>query len=203
MTNDKPPTPKPQIMARKKKVIYYTVPEYADTLLIEVEARQDSPEAREQALEAILAKMDDDSDSTLDAESFADGLGIDRLVVVETPDSEVSQSTRKPKSAIERELEPIEVAAAEIARFSLVRVGLQELQEAAKPYVSAIEALFGTAPLTPEQIETFRSKDFAKTLSNLATAKVEYDAFAEKAKDAWEILKPVLIVSETNRPKSR
>jgi hypothetical protein len=190
-------------MPRKKKVIYYTVPEYADTLLIEVEARQDSQEAREQALEAILAKMDDESDSTLDAESFADGLGIDRLVVVESPDSDGEKTSRKSKQTIERELEPIEVAAAEIARFSLVRVGLQELQEAAKPYVSAIEALFGTAPLTPEQIEIVRSKDFAKTLSNLATAKVEYDAFAEKAKDAWEILKPVLIVSETSRPKSR
>jgi hypothetical protein len=190
-------------MARKKKVIYYTVPEYADTLLIEVEARQDSQEAREQALEAILAKMDDEGDSTLDAESFADGLGIDRLVVVESPDTEVSSSARKSKLAIDRELEPIEVAAAEIARFSLVRVGLQELQESAKPYVSVIEALFGSAPLTPEQIETVKSKDFAKTLSNLATAKVEYDAFAEKAKEAWEILKPVLVVADTNRAKSR
>lgn len=190
-------------MPRKKKVIYYTVPEYADTLLIEVEAREDSQDAREQALEAILAKMDDDSDTTLSSESFADGLGIDRLVVVETPDSDGDKASRKAKQTIDRPLEPIEVAAAEIARFSLVRVGLQELQEAAKPYVSAIEALFGTAPLTAEQIETVKSKDFAKTLSNLATAKVEYDTFADKAKDAWEVLKPVLIVSETNRPKSR
>ncbi|MGB3240622.1 MAG: hypothetical protein WBB29_20205 [Geitlerinemataceae cyanobacterium] len=190
-------------MPRKKKVIYYTVPEYADTLLIAIEARQDSPEAREQALEAILAKMDDENDTTLDAESFADGLGIDRLVVVESPESEVGKSPRKSKQTIDRELEPIEVAAAEIAQFSLLRVGIQELQETAKPYVKVIEALFGSDPLTAEQIEIVRSKEFAKTLSNLATAKVEYDTFAQKAKEAWEILKPVLIVPETGRPKSR
>ncbi|MGB6167437.1 MAG: hypothetical protein WBF52_07610, partial [Geitlerinemataceae cyanobacterium] len=92
-------------MPRKKKVIYYTVPEYADTLLIAIEARQDSPEAREQALEAILATMDDENDTTLDAESFADGLGIDRLVVVESPESEVGKSPRKSKQTIDRELE--------------------------------------------------------------------------------------------------
>ncbi|RMG06378.1 MAG: hypothetical protein D6728_18825 [Cyanobacteria bacterium J055] len=175
------------------------MPEYADTLLIPIEARQDSQEAQEQALEAILAKMDDDSDTTLDADSFADGLGTDRLVVVEAPDSDGEKTSRKSKQTIDRELEPIEVAAAEIARFSLVRVGLQELQESAKPYISAIEALFGSAPLTSEQIETVKSKEFAKTLSQLATAKVEYDAFAEKAQAAWEILKPVLVVTEPNR----
>jgi hypothetical protein len=186
-------------MPRRKSVIYYTVPEYADRLLIPVEAREDSPEAREQALDAILAKMDDEGDTTLTTESFADGLGVDRLVVVEAHQSGAAKEPRKSK--LDRELDPIEIAAAEIAQFSLARVEFQEVQEAAKSYVSLIEALFKPEPLTPEQIELAKRKDFAKVLSQLATAKVEYDALAEKAAQAWEILKPILVGVETSPGK--
>jgi hypothetical protein len=178
-------------MPRKKSVIYYTVPEYADRLLIAIEAKEDSQEAREQALDAILAKMDDESDTTLNLESFADGLGIDRLVVVEAPSSGTPKEPRKSK--LDRELEPIEIAAAEIAQFSLIRVEFQEIQATAKSYATLIEALFKPAPLTAEQIELAKSKDFAKTLSHLATKKVEYDALAQKAAQAWETLKPILV----------
>jgi hypothetical protein len=180
-------------MPRKKSVIYYTVPEYADRLLIEIEAKEDSQEAREQALDAILAKMDDDSDATLSTESFADGLGIDRLVVVEAPSSTANKEPRKSK--LDRQLEPIEIAAAEIAQFSLIRVEFQEIQATAKSYATLIEALFKPAPLTEEQIELAKSKDFAKTLSHLATKKVEYDALSQKAAQAWETLKPILVGS--------
>ncbi len=185
-------------MPRRKKVIYYTHPDYADTLLIPIESRSDTTEAREQALEEIMRRMDDESDTTITPDSFSDGLGLDQLVIVEPPQSQKTTGKRKSRKGLDRELQPVEIAAQEIAQFSLLRVELQKHQEAAQPYLEVIEALFKPDPLTDEQIEVAQSKDFAKTLSNLATAKVEFDAFQTKAEQAWEVLKPVVSGKDKN-----
>lgn len=175
-------------MPRRKKVIYYTVPEYADTLLVPVESTRDTEQAREQAIEELFRMMEDDNETLLSEDSFPDGVGVDRLVLVEPPPS-TSRNGKKRQSKTTRELTPVEEAAADIARFSMLRVSLQEAQEAAKPYFSLIETLLGSEMLTPEQIEMARSKDLAKVLNNLATAKADCDEFKPKAQEAWELLK--------------
>lgn len=176
----------------KKHTLYYTVAEYANTLLVEVEGTQDTEATREKALDEIMRRMEDENDTTLTPDSFANGLGSEQLVLVEAPNTSKTSKKRKSKREPDRELEPIEVAASELAQFSLLRVQLQQAQEAAQPYVELIEALFDTKPLSSEQMEIASSKDFARTLNNLAKLKVEYDAFQEKAAAAWELLKPAI-----------
>ncbi|WP_139240786.1 hypothetical protein [Geitlerinema sp. PCC 9228] len=143
-----------------------------------------------------MRRMEDENDTTLTPDSFANGLGSEQLVLVEAPNTSKTSKKRKSKREPDRELEPIEVAASELAQFSLLRVQLQQAQEAAQPYVKLIEALFDPKPLSSEQMEMASSKEFARTLNNLAKLKVEYDAFHEKAAAAWELLKPAIAVSE-------
>ena len=107
-------------MARNSKVLYYTVPDYADTLLIPIEANQDNETAREKALDRILEIIESEEDTTLTQNSFPDGLGTDKLVLVEPPESKDSGKKRKSKKDFDRELQPVEIAAAEVAKFSML-----------------------------------------------------------------------------------
>ena len=180
-------------MARNSKVLYYTVPDYADTLLVPIEASQDSEAAREKALDRILEIIESEEDTTLTQNSFPDGLGIDKLVLVEPPESKDSGKKRKSKKEFDRELQPIEIAAAEVAKFSMLRVELQKKQQEAFPYFKLVEAIFDSAPLTEEHMEMAASKTFTDTLKKLASTKVEFDTAHPKARDAWELLKPILV----------
>ena len=123
----------------------------------------------------------------------------DRAVNVE-PSAEPSASDpskpsrKSSKTSDDRTAAPLEVAAADIAKFAALRVKLQDAQEKAKPYVDLIEALFESDPLNEKQIELAKSKDFAKSLTNLAALKVESDTLAVKAAEAWATLKPILMV---------
>lgn len=172
-------------MARTKKRIQYTVKDYPGSI-IEVESPKDDENARNLALEEILRRIDDESDLTFSADSFQDGLSIEDLIFVEP-----SRSNDK-KPSTDRELQPIEVAAKEVAQFSLLRVQLQKNQELAKQYLELIEALFTSNPLTEEQIEIIQRKEFSKALESLASIKVDYDEFLPKAEAAWKILKPII-----------
>ncbi|MDY6936224.1 MAG: hypothetical protein SWY16_01050 [Cyanobacteriota bacterium] len=118
-------------------------------------------------------------------------------MVEPSPSNPSKPSGKSSKGKADRESAPLEVAAADLARFAALRVKFQESQQKAKPYVDLIEALFASAPLDEEQIELAKSKDFAKTLSHLATIKVEYDNLAVKAEQAWEVLKPILMVKDS------
>jgi hypothetical protein len=186
----------------KKHTLYYTVPEYANTLLVEVEGTQDTEATREKALDEIMRRMEDENDTTLTPDSFANGLGSEQLVLVEAPNTGKTSKKRKSKREPDREPEPIEIAASELAQFSLLRVQLQQAQEAAQPYVELIEALFDAQPLTSEQMEIASSKEFSRTLNNLAKLKVEYDAYQEKAAAAWELLKPVISPEQSSSSHS-
>ncbi|MBE9039925.1 hypothetical protein IQ235_03850 [Oscillatoriales cyanobacterium LEGE 11467] len=116
--------------------------------------------------------------------------------MVESSASNQSKPSRKSsKQSADLTAAPLEVAAADLARFAALRVKLQDAQEKAKPYVELIEALFRSDPLNDRQIELAKSKDFAKALTHLATLKVESDAASAKAGEAWEILKPILMVN--------
>lgn len=170
--------------AKKSKMIYYTVPEHADSLLVEVDGRKDTAAAREKALRKILTIMENDDDDTLKPESFPNGLSPDQLVVVDPPDGQLDGAGEG--------LAAIEVAAAEIAQFGMMRVKLQEQQTEARPLLSLIEALFQEDPLTEEQMVEAKSKKFAKNLQSLAKTKVEYDAFRDQAEEAWVVLRPVI-----------
>ncbi len=174
-------------MARTKTRIQYTLKDYPGTI-IEVESTKDDEKARDLALQEILKRVDDENENTFNSESFADGLSVDDLIFVE----QTKNNDRKIASG-ERELEPLELAAKEIAQFALLRITLQESQGVTKKYLSAIEALFQPTPLTSEQIEIFQTKEFTKKLEILANAKVEYDRFLPQAEIAWQLLKPLIL----------
>ena len=180
-------------MAKNSKVLYYTVPDYADTLIVPIEASQDNEAAREKALDRILQMIDSEEDATLTQDSFPDGLGTDKLVLVDPPQSKETGKKRRSKKEFDRELQPIEVAAAEVAKFSMLRVELQKKQQEALPYLKLVEAVFSTAPLTEEYMEMAASKAFTDALKKLASTKVEFDTFQPKAREAWELLKPILV----------
>jgi hypothetical protein len=181
-------------MARSKARIQYTLKDYPG-ILIDVENPRDDEKGRNLAIQEILRRVDDENDPTFTGESFADGLSIDDLIFVEPTtnnDKKANQSDYSADRPRQRTLEPVEIAAKEIAQFSLLRVQLQKNQEVASQYLSAIEALFQSTSLTEEQIELFQRKEFTKTLESLATSKVEHDKFLPKAKEAWKLLKPLI-----------
>ena len=174
-------------MARTKTRIQYTLKDYPGTI-IEIESTKDDEKARKLALEEIMRRVDDENDNTFNSESFADGLSVDDLIFVEP-----TKNNERKSPSIDRELEPLELAAKEIAQFALLRITLQESQGVTQQYLSAIEALFQPTPLTPEQIEIFQTKEFTKKLEILANAKVEHDKFLPKAELAWQLLKPLIM----------
>lgn len=181
------------VMSRGKNMIYYTVPEHADTLLIPIKSKTDNDKARNKAVDEILRRMNDEDDDSLDPDSFSDGLDSSRLVVVEPP-----EALAAPEADKESGPDSIEVAAADLARFSLVRVNFQQHQEEAQTYLPLIEALFSDEPLTEEQIKDAKNKNFPKSIAKLAKAKVEFDDFRSRAVSAWDMLKPLIMGQNKN-----
>ncbi len=176
-------------MGRKKKTIQYTVKDHPG-LLLEVESPQDSEAARQKALDEIIKRIEEDE---LSQDSFPNGLGIDDLILVDLP---------RFTSSLNRELQPVELAAKKIAQLAQARRELEKNQENFQQYLPLIEALFKPEKLTNEQQEQIQNKSFAKSLEELATAKVEYDGLAPEAKDAWELLKPVAVGSLLTESKT-
>ena len=156
-------------------------------LFVEVSGRTDNERARNKALEEIQRRMDDPEDESLNENSFADGLSVEDLIVVEPPPEETS------------EVEEPEIirAVKAIANLASLRVTLEANYKQAIDLRPVIEALFSPEPLTPEQIEKATDKNFAKTLIKFAEAKAARDKFLPTAEEAWEILAPALPKGET------
>jgi hypothetical protein len=166
-----------------KSTIQYTTKHLKELgLFIEVSGRTDSDRSRKKALEEIERRMDDPEDTSLDANSFADGLSSEDLIVV------------GPPSAIESPEDEPEIiqAVKAIAHLASLRVSLEEVQQQALELRPLIEALFSPEPLTPEQMQQATDKSFAKTLIKFAEAKAARDQFLPEAQQAWQILKPAL-----------
>ena len=156
-------------------------------LFVEVSGRTDNERTRNKALEEIQRRMDDPEDESLNENSFADGLSVEDLIVVEPPPEE--------KSEVE-EPEIIRAVKA-IANLASLRVNLEETYKQAIDLRPVIEALFSPEPLTPEQIEKATDKNFAKILMKFAEAKAARDKFLPTAEEAWEVLAPALPKGET------
>ncbi len=171
-------------MGRKKKTVQYTVKDHPG-LLIEVESPQDNEISRQRALDEVRRRIDEEDE--LGEDSFPDGLGIDDLILVDYPKF----------SSVNRELQPLEIAAKKIAQLAQARRELQKNQENFQEYLPLIDALFKPERLTSEEQEKIQNKSFSKALEDLASAKVEYDALEPDAKEAWELLKPIAIVPVT------
>ncbi|MFP4102483.1 hypothetical protein [Coleofasciculus sp.] len=172
-----------------KSTIQYTTKHLKELgLFIEVSGRTDSERSRKKALEEIERRMDDPEDTSLDANSFADGLSSEDLIVV------------GPPSAVESPEDEPEIiqAVKAIAHLASLRVSLEEVQQQALELRPVIEALFSPEPLTPEQMQQATDKSFAKTLIKFAEAKAARDQFLPEAQQAWQILKPALDNVDTN-----
>lgn len=171
----------PKIMA--KATIQYTTKDLSELgLFIEVPGRTDTEKTRKKALEEIQRRMDDPEDTSLNSESFADGLSADDLVLVEQPVVEESEGD---------EPEIIQAVKA-IATLASLRVTVEESYQSAVELRPLIEALFSTEPLTPEQMQQATDKNFAKTLTKFAEAKAAHDKFLPVAQEAWDVLAPAL-----------
>lgn len=166
-----------------KATVQYTTKDLRELgLFVEVPGRADNEKTRQKALEEIQRRMDDPEDTSLSAESFADGLSADDLIFVEPPATEQSE---------DEEPEVIQAVKA-IASLASLRVSLEEVHKSAADLRPAIEALFSPAPLTPEQMQQVTDKNFSKTLIKYAEARAAHDKFLPTAQKAWELLAPML-----------
>lgn len=167
-----------------RATVQYTTKDLKELgLFIEVPGRGDNEKTRKKALEEILRRMDDPEDSTLNQDSFADGLSVEDLIVVEPPPSESAEE--------EEESEVIQAVKA-IATLASLRVSLEEVHKGAAELRPVIEALFSPEPLTPEQMQQATDKNFSKTLIKFAEARATHDKFLPTAEKAWELLEPML-----------
>ena len=151
-------------------------------LFIEVTGKADNDRTRQKAIGEIQRRMEDPDETSLDPDSFADGLSIEDLIVVEPPLTE---------RADEDEAE-INQAVKAIANLASLRVGLEEAHQQALELRPLIEALFSPAPLTPAQMQQATDKNFAKILIKFAEAKAARDKFLPLAETAWQVLEPAL-----------
>lgn len=171
-----------------KSTIQYTTKHLKELgLFIEVSGKTDNERTRKKALEEIERRMDDPADTSLDTNSFADGLSSDDLIVVGPP-SAVDSPEDEPE---------IIQAVKAIANLASLRVNLEEVQQQALELRPLIEALFRPEPLTPEQMHQATDKSFAKTLIKFAEAKAARDQFLPEAEEAWQILEPALANVDT------
>jgi len=176
-----------------KSTIKYTTRDLKELgLFVEVSGRTDSERTRKKALEEIERRMDDPEDTSLNLESFADGLSAEDLLVVEPPPTEESE---------DHEPEIINAVKA-IATLASLRVTLEEANQHAVELRPLIEALFSHEPLTAEQMQQATDKNFSKTLIKFAEAKAAHDKFLPVAQEAWDVLAPALpnAAKEDNRP---
>lgn len=167
-----------------KATIQYTTRDLKELgLFVEVPGRSDNDKARQKALEEIQRRMDDPEDTTLNRESFADGLSADDLILVEPPSLDQSEDEGEP--------EVIQAVKA-IATLASLRVSLEEVHKGAAELRPVIEALFSPEPLTPEQMQQATDKNFSKTLIKFAEARAAHDKFLPTAEKAWQLLAPIL-----------
>jgi hypothetical protein len=170
-----------------KATVQYTTKDLRELgLFIEVPGRTDTEKTRQKALEEIQRRMDDPEDSNLTSESFADGLSANDLIVVEPPSTEQSE---------DEEPEIIQAVKA-IASLASLRVSLEEAYKGAAELRPAIEALFSSEPLTPEQVQKVTDKNFSKILIKFAEARATHDKFLPVAEQAWQLLAPMLPTEE-------
>lgn len=178
-----------------KATVQYTTRHLKELgLFVEVSGKADNERTRKKALEEIQRRMDDPEDPSLDANSFADGLSIEDLILVEPPPSADSEDD---------EPEIIQAVKA-IANLASLRVSLEEVYQQALELRPLIEALFRPEPLTPEQMQQATDKNFAKTLIKFAEAKAARDQFLPVAQEAWQLLEPALanVASESDHVSS-
>ncbi len=179
-------------MGRRKLMVTYTVKDHPG-LTITVPGKEDSEKTRALALDEVMRMMSEET-SEIDSNSFPDGLGAKDLIFVESPKPASNQHLDGSE-----DLSPIEKAARTVAEFALKRADLQEQQKKASEYIALIEAVFSMTPLTPEQIQLAQDKAFAKTLSSLAAAKVDFDKLLPEAEEAWKLLKPAFADPEPEK----
>lgn len=174
-----------------KSTLQYTTKDLREVgFFVEVPGRTDTDKTRKKALEEIQRRMDAPEDTSLNAESFADGLSTDDLILVEQPSSDDSD---------EEEPEMIQAVKA-IATLASLRVTLEEASQSARELRPLIEALFAPEPLTSEQIQQATDKAFAKNLIKFAEAKAAHDKFLPTAETAWQIVAPALPANASVSP---
>jgi hypothetical protein len=166
-----------------KATVQYTTKDLRELgLFVEVQGRTDNDKTRQKALEEIQRRMDDPDDTTLNRESFADGLSTEDLIMVEPPTTDSSE---------DNEPEVIQAVKA-IAALASLRGSLEDAYKGAAELRPVIEALFSPEPLTPEQMQQAMDKNFSKTLIKFAEARAAHDKFLPTAEQAWELLAPML-----------
>lgn len=166
-----------------RATVQYTTKDLRELgLFVEVAGRTDNDKTRQKAIEEIQRRMDDPEDTSLNRESFADGLSAEDLIMVEPPITDQSE---------DNEPEVIQAVKA-IATLASLRVSLEEAYKGAAELRAVIEALFSPEPLTPEQMQQATDKNFSKILIKFAEARAAHDKFLPSAEKAWELLAPML-----------
>lgn len=170
-----------------KATVQYTTKDLEELgFFVEVPGRTDNAKNRAKALEEIQRRMEDSEDTTVNEDSFADGLSAEDLILVEPL---ATGSTEGEEAEIIQSVKAI-------ASLASLRVNLEQAYQQAVELRPVIEALFSPDPLTPEHMKLATDKSFAKTLTKFAEAKAAHDQYLPIAKEAWEILEPALPPSQ-------
>ncbi|NEP54396.1 MAG: hypothetical protein F6K65_38640 [Moorea sp. SIO3C2] len=170
-----------------KATVQYTTKDLKELgFIVEVPGRTDNAKNRAKALEEIQRRMEDSEDTTVNEDSFADGLSADDLILVEPL---ATGSTEGEEAEIIQSVKAIASLASLKVNFELAYQQAVELRP-------VIEALFSPDRLTPEHMKLATDRNFAKTLTKFAEAKAAYDQYLPIAQEAWEILEPALPPSQ-------
>ncbi|NEO11180.1 MULTISPECIES: hypothetical protein [unclassified Moorena] len=170
-----------------KATLQYTTKDLEELgFIVEVPGRTDNARNRAKALDEIQRRMEDSEDTTVNEDSFADGLSADDLILVEplatgSTDGEEAEIIQSVKA---------------IASLASLRVNLEQAYQQAVELRPVIEALFSPDPLTPEHMKLATDRNFAKTLTKFAEAKAAHDQYLPIAEEAWKILEPALPPSQ-------
>jgi len=153
----------------------------APEIILEVPGR-DSRKQRQQALDQLIDKVNEDEDLRA---KLADGAGHDDLIVV------TEQVSVVPSDAADSSVEEVKTLVQAIVSYGFMRVKLEQDRQEAKSVLKDLEAIFDpAAELTEEQVGDLKKK--SKLLISYAETKASFNDVRTNAEQSQLKLKTIL-----------
>ncbi|MBW4464753.1 MAG: hypothetical protein KME07_04845 [Pegethrix bostrychoides GSE-TBD4-15B] len=152
----------------------------APEIILEVPGR-DSRKQRQQALDQLIDKVNEDEDLRT---KLADGAGHDDLIVVT---EQVPALTHEPNNTVEE----VKTLVQAIVSFGVMRVKLEQDRQEAKSVLKDLEAIFDPAvDLSEEQVGDLKKK--SRLLISYAETKASFNEVKTNAQQSQTKLQTIL-----------
>lgn len=152
----------------------------APEIILEVPGR-DSRKQRQQALDQLIDKVNEDEDLRT---KLADGAGHDDLIVVT---EQVPALTHEPNNTVEE----VKTLVQAIVSFGVMRVKLEQDRQEAKSVLKDLEAIFDPAvDLSEEQVSDLKKK--SRLLISYAETKASFNEVKTNAQQSQTKLQTIL-----------